>query len=233
MNKTLKYILSALIGGVIVFALIRGCGRGEKTVTLAQFDALVANRDSIAAASNSRISILAQGNDRLRAEKDSALREAAQAKVALSKVRPTVIRLAGQIITKMDSVKCDSLARLQADLLWLIEDYGNSLTFAIIKADSIEYAKNEEIDEYKKQLAACNKALDFAVSDVIPVLKPRGQLFLGGDIIGNRATIFSGYGADLSWLNKTGQIYSVGSAWINGEQYYRAGAKFRLSFRKH
>lgn len=231
-SNTFKWIL-LITGAIVAIAIWRGCGNEKSTDVLEKLTILQKEKDSIYIVSNSRISILAQENERLRTERDTA-RNLADARLReIKRFKPTVIRLAGEVITHTDSAKCDSLARyvIQADEM--LADMLALMLNATAYGDSIEAVLSAQLDEFKLKLQACDRALNYAVNTVIPVLKPRGELYIGGDIIGNRSTLFSGYGANLNWLTTKGKMYTVGSEWINGEQYYKAGVKLRLSLRKH
>lgn len=131
---------------------------------------------------------------------------------------------------------CDDLAKHSVELEQLIFSMDSSCSaieenyqYRLGIKDSIIHYLNIDIRNLKSILDYGNQV----ITKPSPLLAPRTTLFLGASVIGNKTTIFSGYGADLSLLNKKGMIYHVGTKWINGAQFFEGGFQFRLSFNKH
>lgn len=224
-----------LILGVVILAFLmwKGCGNDKEEKALADLARLQIEKDSVM---KEKTKIVNQYNNdvlQLASERDSVQLIADYRLNQLKTVKPHVIKIAGEIITKMDSAKCLELAKIQEDLLWLIDDYANQQTLTQMYTDSVEIGLRGIIVAKDDQIAVLEKTLDFATNQVIPAIKKRTEVYVGGDVIGNRTTVFSGYGANINLLSKKGQMYSVGASWINGEAFYSAGVKVRLSFKKH
>ena len=105
----------------------------------------------------------------------------------------------------------------------------------MFSSDTASANSKKIILEQEKKIFSLNKALQecvLGVKNEIPKLKDRNQLFIGGDILGNKSDILSGYGISAALMNKHGMIYNVGVLNVKNTQYYSGGIKFRLSFRK-
>lgn len=126
----------------------------------------------------------------------------------------------------------DSLSQAAKLLLDDINTFADETYRLNIANDSLRKYMADQLRIKDELYDACRKALDYGAKEVLPQLKPRISFYIGGSVIGNKQTIFSGYGADLSMLTKKGTMYSAGSKWVNGIQYFEGGVKFRLSFRK-
>ena len=131
------------------------------------------------------------------------------------------------------SKACDSLADNNKALMADLEYMWSEASMYARYADSIQDAMNNQIGELNSQIDACKKTLDYGVKEVIPTVKRRLELYAGASLLGQQTKPFGGGEASLSLLNRRGQIWEVGYGNAYGNMYYRAGAKFRLSFNKH
>lgn len=131
------------------------------------------------------------------------------------------------------SQACDSLAELTDTLSRQLQCVRDQATAYSRYADSLQVALNKRIKELQIQVDACTGTLNYAATDVIPAVRRRLELYAGGSLIGSQQKPLSGIEATISLLTRRGQIWQVGSVWLGGQQYFKAGANFRLSFRKH
>lgn len=130
---------------------------------------------------------------------------------------------------------CDSLVleieKREISLENIINEYSETVQqydYMISLKDSIIFKQEIVI----KNLKTTVDYIQDNVLDLPKDVKRRNQVFVGGDLYGNPVKIFSGYGGNISLLNKKGQIYEIKVATIENKAYYGAGLKFRLSFKK-
>ena len=130
---------------------------------------------------------------------------------------------------------CDSLLAFHntSEKFWseYAESSNNIITLYksdLFIKDSIITVKGMQINTLKSTVQFMQDKLDASMKDV----KQRNQVFIGGEIVGNKQLLITGAGVNLSLLNKTGQMFEIKAININSNMYYGIGAKFRLSFRK-
>lgn len=130
---------------------------------------------------------------------------------------------------------CDSLITEIEKREVSLENIINSYSETIQEYDYIVSLKDSIIHNQGiiiKNLKTTVQYIEDNFLDLPKDLKRRNQVFVGGDLYGNPTKILSGYGGNLSLLNKRGQIYEIKIATIENKTYYGAGLKFRLSFKK-
>lgn len=224
-----------IIAGIAIALLLmwKGCGNDKELKALAELERLQHEKDSVLVEKNAVINIYNRDVLRLTVERDSIELISDYRLKQLGSIKPRVIKLAGDIITKMDSAQCLELAKMQENLLWLIDDYSNQQVLTQIATDSIEAGLRGIIVAKDQQIEVLTKTLDFAVNKVIPVIKPKGAFYAGGGVIGNKTTVFNGYSAGVVYTDKKGGMYGADIMWVNGEQQLQVSYKRRLSFKKH
>ena len=130
---------------------------------------------------------------------------------------------------------CDSLANLVLFMTMDIEDYRKNVKELIRNYDTAITNRDMVITEKDKQIADLKKLADTyyaKVNQAIPKIERHNELYLGGDIIGNKSDILHGFGVSGALVNTKGGMYNVGAYKINNDMFYSVGMKFRLSLRK-
>lgn len=225
---------------VLLFLLIRGCKTNKSSID--RLNSIVKKYDSVLLENKKSDKII----DSLQANNDYIYKKNDSLKVLLSVRKETIKVYRTKIVKLADSslfASSDSLRKLYSDsLAYSVKDRDSDLVYYQNLVDSIMISSDSAIEnskkiilEQKKQIFALNKSLQECVLGIkkeIPKLKDRNQLFIGGDVLGNKNDILSGYGISAALMNKHGMIYNVGVLNVKNTQYYSSGIKFRLSFRK-
>jgi hypothetical protein len=131
------------------------------------------------------------------------------------------------------SESCDSLADV-AIKSNEEKDYINSQYLGYRQyAGELLLTKDKIIKELQDQGKKKSDFIDTTTRKTIPSIKRRLEFYAGADLMGHQEKPFGGYRVNLSMLNRRGQIYEIGAGSIFGNQFYSAGFKMRLSFKKH
>lgn len=239
-NVDIVKILQFLGIVVLLFLLVRGCKTNNSSID--KLNSIVKKYDSVLA-ENKKSDIII---DSLQADNDSIDKKNDSLKVLLNTKKETLKVYRTKIVKLADSslfASSDSLRKVYSDSLANSVKsrdsdfvyYQNLVDSIIFSSDTASVNSKKIILEQEKKIFALNKALQECVLGVqkeIPKLKDRNQLFIGGDVLGNKSEILSGYGISAALMNKHGMIYNVGVLNVKNTQYYSGGIKFRLSFRK-
>jgi len=242
--KNVRLIAGIIIGIVVMILLINGCGKeskesvevGDSTVYWKQQYAIVKS-DNVAYDNANQLLTNALLDKQLEIDSIYLLKEESDRK--LNDAINSNVRIAGKVVIAKENKdtasykeSCDSLTRYAGYIKSLYDATTKENSALKNEVNLLSRIKDSLISSRKKQTEELKQTVDLA-NTIIPKQSRRTELYVGGSVIGNKTTIFSGYAANVSMVNKSGQIYDGSVMWVNGQQFFQVGAKWRLSFRKH
>ena len=243
---TFKNLLIAVCLVIIAILLLRGCrGTTDRAKELKRIS------DSVASSYSKRIGEFDTREKQLRdsllyakLKSDSATLERNRASSLLRQSNSRAAELALKLQNaKKDNdttiyvLACDSLGNIVVAQEVLIKD----LMTAIEQTDSLMVyetsIRDQVIELLQNKFVACDSAYSGEkkrFDQLFKTLRPRGQVWAGGEISGNAITPFNQAGVVLSYVPKSGsKRFDIGGGlMVTGGYYVKAGAAFKLSFRK-
>lgn len=242
---TFKNVLLAVAFIIIAILLLRGCGgKGDEAKRLKEeSDAAKARYESKIKSLDAELAIKKDSMNTLAGERQAAVLERNRTASLLSQSNSKAVQLANRIksLTGQDPIvivePCDSLADIVINQEGMIKEMENWID----QTDSLMMyevsIRDEVIVLLQDKFVTCDSNLiaeRARFNQLYKTLKPKGQVWLGGEISGSAITPFNQAGVVVSYVPKKGsKMYSVGGGLqVQGGYYIKIGAQFKLSFRK-
>ncbi len=248
LNTKLTLNLAIVLGILIlIFMLLKGCKDDNKVYNeyKAKIDSaasLIRETNQLIAEKDARIEELQEQDSINLANLDeslvllnettddlSASRKKVNALIAkINRVQP------GDVVVNRDE-ECDSLVALVVNQDKYIQDYENQVNKTFDDFDSVIEGKDSIIKVREEEVFKLKSTVEYIQDNILklpPELKRRNQVFLGAELLGNKTQLLDGYGANISLLNKKGQMFEAKILSVHNAAYYGVGVKMRLSVKK-
>lgn len=131
---------------------------------------------------------------------------------------------------------CDSLAINSENIAGEYEGFKISIGDLVTAKDSVINALKETVNHERTFSAECKRefgALGQIYKDQIQSTKPRSQIYVGAELIGNQQTLIQNVGAVLSLKTKGNKLWQISSGLQNnGQVYGRISGSILITFKK-